>query len=233
MSDINKISDAFKSISSSKSELEFLSIFDTTSNIDESISSGYTDLMYRVLTPDLLKSIGNPSQVDCCEIGFGAGRLLLPASFIFRHVHGIDIHENFDRVSNRIKSFNRNNFTLHKSENAESNIPEKSIKFAFSFITFQHFESWEIAEFYLDLLHKKLADDGCGIIFFGRNNLNDQDCFIPNHQSFDDFPITMFVKDSFAKREISKKFEVIEVGVINKRPWLSESSKQFYVKFKK
>ena len=33
--------------------------------------------------------------------------------------------------------------------------------------------------------------------------------------------------------ELSKKFEVLDSGITTKRPWLSDSSRQFYVKFRK
>ena len=231
---INSISDACKNIPLKKdSDLEFASWFNGANSMHESVSSGFTDFMYRILTADLLKNIGDPSTTSCCEIGFGGGRLLLPASFIFNHAYGIDIHDNFQRVEERLKSFNRSNFSLHKSENAEKEIPNNNIKFAYSFITFQHFESWSVAEQYIDLLDKKLTPDGYSILFFGDNRFDDQNVRIETPKNYEDFPMTLYVKESFVVEELSKKFEVLDSGITTKRPWLSDSSRQFYIKFRK
>jgi hypothetical protein len=228
------IQEACENLPSSKeSEIEFLSWFNGAKSVDESISSGYTDMMYRILTSDLLEKIGDPSQENCCEIGFGSGRLLLPATFIFKHAYGIDIHQEFDRVSKRIKKYNRDNFSLVHSKDSNSVIPDNSIKFFYSFITFQHFENWEVAESYLNLIEKKMCSGGYGIIFFGHYPYEDVDFYVQNHQTYDDFPMTLYVSKSFAKKELSKRFEVLELGVTTKRPWLSNPSRQFYVKIKK
>lgn len=216
-----------------KDELSFLSWFDHADSVDESLSTGFTDFAYKIMSSDMCARIGNPSQLTCCEIGFGGGRLLLPASMAFKNVVGIDIHKEFNRVEARLKSYNRSNFRLINFSDSDSLIEDESLHFVYSFITFQHFSSWSTAEYYIDLICRKLKTNGHGIIYFGENIFTQEDIKIDDANK-DGFPMTLFVKRSFIENHLSKKgLKIIEIGSTTKTPWSDQKSSQFFVKFQR
>lgn len=233
-------SENFKRIASEKNDdLEFHSWFNGAKSMNESISSGFTDFTHKIFSPDFYQTLGDPSNKTALEIGYGGGRLLLPASFYFQNVIGVDIHDQADRVSQHLKNHSRENFSLFHVDqinNEWEGIEDQSIDFVYSFIVFQHFDNWSIAENYFKFLQRVMKPEAQAIIYFGNNTMNSQDVHIENPKTFVDFPMILHVKPEFVKNELVKKgFRPYETGVTTKRPWSkpNELSRQFFMKFSK
>ena len=99
----------------------------------------------------------------------------------------------------------------------------------YSFIVFQHFDSWEEVEFYLDHIDRVLTDTGVGIVYFARNDHNMDDYYC-----IEDPPLqglSLLVRPKFAESQLSNYFEILEIGEVTKQPWNNDQSAQFYIKF--
>lgn len=213
--------------------LSYMNWFDAVADFREYISLGHIDFFNRILTMDMYKFLGNPYEKKSLEIGFGGGRLINAATKVFSHCYGIDILD--EDCINKTKEIitnlnNKNNFTLIHRKN-KSNIKSKSIDFIYSFIVFQHFHSIDELYQYINFSKRVLKDDGCGIFYFGRNDINNEDyvCFekINNERG-----CSLYLNKNFAKKIIESKFKIIEIGEITKKPWNDKKSGQFYIKFK-
>lgn len=218
-----------------KSDVDFHGWFNYAQSVDHSLKMGFVDFAHRIFTPDFYNYVGDPTDKVCCEIGFGGGRLLLPASCFFGHAHGIDIHNEFSRVATHLNNNGRTNFTLHtQAEAIGESIVSNSVDFYFSFITFQHFPNWNTAREYIKLIERTLKPGGCGVIYLGHNTMNHDDVNIVEPKTYSDFPMTMYVKPTYAKHEFeSCGLKVTEVENSTKYPWNNSPGRQFYIKFHK
>lgn len=210
--------------------------FNRSKGVDDSTKNGFIDFVHKIFTLDFYPRLGNPTERTCCEIGFGGGRLLNAASCFFKTAHGIDIHEDFTRTEEYLRSNNRHNFKLHTMEQAlDGSILPETVDFLYSFITFQHFPSWQTAEDYLKMTKKILSPSGCGIIYFGLGNLTSMapEVQLPNQiSSGEPFPIVMRVSPQFAIAQLkSVGLTPIETCRGSKKPWTDDPSGQFYIKF--
>jgi hypothetical protein len=230
-----RVNDIWTKTNDLKSDLEFVKHFDAHNSVEEFFQSGFIDFTTRIYSRDFYPITGDPRSSTCLEIGYGAGRLLNAASRFFNEVVGVDIHESRPRAEKFLLKNGCENFKLLQRAEIDT-IPDKSIKFAFSFIVFQHFTRWSEVEFYLQLLDRVVSDDGAGILYFGYNNRKSDKPYV---ESGDFFPeargYSLVVTPQFAIDEINKKFKVFEAGRGFKYPWTTDGhrSAQFYVKFKR
>jgi hypothetical protein len=218
-----------------KTDTEFHAWFNAADSVETSVKTGFIDFAHKIFTQDFYDYVGDPTTKTCCEIGFGGGRLLLPASCFFGHAHGIDIHDEFSRVMTHMRSSGRKNFTLHTQDDAiGGSIKDASVDFFYSFITFQHFPNWDTAIKYFELISRALTPEGCGIIYFGHNTFNDNKIYIEKPQTFNDFPMILHVQPSLAQIEMKKRgLNTYSMDVPTKNMWSKSPSRQFYVKFKR
>jgi SAM-dependent methyltransferase len=213
-----------------ESDLEFCQFFDNSDTFDNIIRMGYIDFAHRIFTPDFYQLIGDPRKKVAMEIGFGAGRLINAASKYFENVIGIDIHESFDRTRSILKGLDCENYELLKSERIQD-IPDNSIDFVYSFIVFQHFTGWREAIEYFECIKRVLKPEGAGIIYFGINNRTHEDCWEAGGEDFEEKGYSLVVKPDFAINKMKEYVEVLQASQPQKRPWDSQLSSQFYVKF--
>jgi len=149
-----------------ESTVSFLNWFDGTSSVEDSVQNGQSDWENRLANFSNFKDI---DKNTCLEIGFGGGRLLAAASKHFDSVIGIDIHEAFDKTEDFLKSQDINNYNLiHRNDIRD--IEDKSVDFVYSFIVFQHFDSFEEIDFYLKQIKRVLTPRGYAHIFWGKLN---------------------------------------------------------------
>ena len=208
---------------------QFHSWFNNCESEKDSIAKGASDFFHRVFTADFYEYVGNPQEKTCLEIGFGGGRLMNHASKVFRHAYGIDIHDAFDVTQAFLASQGNSNFTLVSDPNS---IPDESIDFVYSFITFQHFSSWKVSQDYIEWIAKIVKDGGVGIIYFGE--FHEKGSKVEEHSDPIKYTSTLLVTPDLAIAEIGKYFQVIEwKNNLMKQLWASEKSGQFYVKFAK
>jgi SAM-dependent methyltransferase len=199
-----------------ESTVSFLNWFDGTSSVEDSVQNGQSDWENRLANFSNFKDI---DKNTCLEIGFGGGRLLAAASKHFDSVIGIDIHEAFDKTENFLKSQNVNNYDLMHRNDIED-VEDKSIDFIYSFITFQHFDSFEEIDFYLKQIKRVLTPEGYAHVFWGKLNATAMQGFSPrlpdsryffNPQPANNRDSTLFVgSELFCEHLISLGFNVVE-----------------------
>jgi ubiquinone/menaquinone biosynthesis C-methylase UbiE len=212
------------------SKEDFVRFFDDSENFDRVIQMGFIDFAHKIFTPEFYGLIGDPRSKTSLEIGFGGGRLINVASRFFGKSIGVDIHNDFDRTLNILGDLKSGNCELIRSENIKD-VGDNSIDFVYSFIVFQHFDTWKTAENYLEQIERVLSPEGAGIIYFGINRHNSQDYIESNGTLAEKKACTLQVNPEFAIREMQKRFLVFEASEGPKRPWDMRQSSQFYIKF--
>tara|TARA_Y100000310_G_scaffold194767_1_gene194777 strand:- start:1696 stop:2445 length:750 start_codon:yes stop_codon:yes gene_type:complete len=150
-----------------ESTVDFLNWFNKTPSVEDTVQNGHSDWENRLANFLNFKDI---NKNTCLEIGFGGGRLLAVASKHFDSVIGVDIHEAFDKTKDFLKSQNVSNYNLIHRNNIE-NIEDESVDFVYSFIVFQHFDSFEEIDFYLKQIKRILTPEGYAHIFWGKLNV--------------------------------------------------------------
>jgi SAM-dependent methyltransferase len=212
-----------------ESKDDFMRFFDDSEDFEKVVKMGFIDFSHKIFTPDFYQLIGDPREKTCLEIGFGGGRLLNVASHFFGRAIGIDIHNDFDRTSSILKELRSGKCNLIKNDQFFT-VESETVDFVYSFIVFQHFDRWKVAEEYLDEIERVLSLDGAGIIYFGMNRQNEK--FIEtNGRQAEKKACTLQVSSDFAISEMQKRFSVFEAAVGPKRPWDLRASSQFYIKF--
>lgn len=118
------------------------------------ITSGREDYKKYILFDDDIKTDG-----ICLEIGCGIGRMTGLMAGIFREVIGIDISgEMIRQGKTRLKNFK--NIKLVETDGERIPLPDNSIKFAFSYLVFQHFKTKEMIENNFKEVYRVLKPDG-------------------------------------------------------------------------
>lgn len=147
----------------------FLTWFNNNENIQATISSGYKDFFCHVLKKevyDLTKE--NSNEQTALEIGCGGGRIMNAAAKYFKHIIGLDIHDNLEDTDSFLRQMGNNNFETKKIEGLTFPLADKSIDFIYSFIVFQHIMKIGTFSSYVKEISRTLKDRGTGIIYFGR-----------------------------------------------------------------
>lgn len=211
--------------------LEYQQWFDACTDLKDCISNGFIDFYHRIFTKDFYDIIGNPKDKICLEIGFGGGRIVNAASKLFHEAQGVDILNDrcIDKTYKFLKQVDSNNVLLLNRNNIDK-FKNDSVDFLYSYIVFQHFQTWHDAEFYLSFAKRVLKPSGAGIIYFGRSG--GEDVKIIPKDKFVNRGCSLYVSEKFAEEHMSKMFDVLEVGETTKSPWDNRRSGQFYVKFK-
>lgn len=150
------------------SMVDFLNWFDGTKSIVDTLLTAQKDWEQRISN---FKDFPSIRKGACLEIGFGGGRLMVQAGRTFARATGIDIHDAFDMTNRFLQNQGIHNYQLlHKDEMIY--LKDNSIDFIYSFIVFQHFESFDEVNFYLEQIKRLLTDGGMAHIFFGKNKAN-------------------------------------------------------------
>jgi hypothetical protein len=185
--------------------VNFLAWFDETRSLNETIKKSASDWSFRFKRFQYFKSLKKDIAL---EIGFGGGRLILNASKDFKHVYGIDIHQNFQLTENFLNSQNCYNFTLF-DPNSISLVTSSSVDFIYSFIVFQHFDDFEEVNKYLNLIKKLLNDRGVAHIYFGKTKEYNYE--IVKSKDFNLRDVSLLINPEYFRKIISKNFRVLEV----------------------
>jgi SAM-dependent methyltransferase len=203
----------------SLSDMKFLQWFDNHKSQKAYWSSGFIDLSLRILEKDVLREIHDPSSKKCLEIGFGGGRLLNAATYLFDHAYGVDIHKHFDRT----RSFLSNkNYDLCLPSNMEEVIKDNSIDLVYSFIVLQHLDSIDTFLFYANQIKRVLKPGGIMNIYYGINKLSNEDHVTLGYEEVGDRGSSLFIHPEFVENVFSKKLgmKVIKHQIAPKQPWL-------------
>ncbi len=182
---------------------KFLSWFDRTESLQETQQRSQSDWAHKITA---FPQYPRLSKVTCLEIGFGGGRLLVEASKDFKHAIGIDIHAAFDKTRAYIALHHRDNITLlHKDQMAT--LPDSSIDFIFSFIVFQHFDSYAEVDFYLKQIKRLLKPHGHAHLFFAKHSQPGVALIDP--REFKKRKCSLFIEPAWFRNELSREFTIV------------------------
>lgn len=183
--------------------VEFLDWFDRTSSVEETVRRAEADWRHRFATGDVYSGI--PHRV-AMEIGFGGGRLLMWAARDFERVIGVDIHANFALSKQFLRSQGVQNFELIQRDEL-ARVPDGSVDFVYSFIVFQHFETLDEVEFYLNHINRVLSGDGIAQIYYGKKSGHGVE-----NVSAEDFRLrdcSLFIAPETMRDIVAKQFEIL------------------------
>jgi SAM-dependent methyltransferase len=183
---------------------DFLCWFDRTESVQETEKRSRSDWTHKITAfpqyPKLVKD-------TCLEIGFGGGRLLVEASKDFKQAIGVDIHTAFDKTRDYLRLNQRDNITLlHKDQLAT--LPDSSIDFIFSFIVFQHFDSYAEVEFYLAQIKRLLKPHGAAHLFFAKHSQPGVTLIDP--REFKKRKCSLFIAPAWFRHELSREFTIVD-----------------------
>lgn len=180
--------------------VKFMNWFDSTSSLEETREKSKEDWEKRITNFKqytlLRKNIG-------LEIGFGGGRLIAQACKDFKHVLGVDIHSSFRKTEEYLNFEGVKNYKLLK-KNGLSHIKDKSIDFIFSFIVFQHFDSFKEVNFYLREIKRLLNPKGYCQIFFGKSN--SRGVKVINQTDFNKRHCSLFIEPKYFREYLVNNF---------------------------
>lgn len=147
---------------------DFFNWFDESGgDIDTNFIKGQCEFTLYILMPTL-KLLKNPKNKTALEIGYGGGRLLAAASYFFRKVIGIDIHNKMSTVKDEFEKRDITNYELLQNDGQTIPVKNSSIDLVYSFIVLQHVEKIDIFESYLKESYRVLNKGGLAVLFFGR-----------------------------------------------------------------
>ena len=190
---------------------KFLCWFDRTKSIQETHRRAHSDWVHKITTFPQYRQL--PKE-RCLEIGFGGGRLLVEASKDFKHAIGIDIHAAFDTTREYINLHHRDNVTLlHKDEMAS--LQDASIDFIFSFIVFQHFDSYAEVEFYLKQIKRLLSPSGHAHIYSAKNAQPGVSVIDP--REFKKRKCSLFIEPAWFRNVLSQEFTIVDFQDLMKK----------------
>ena len=144
--------------------ISYLNWFDKTASLEDTKQRAESDWKKLISNFPEYSSLTKDS---CLEIGFGGGRLSVPASRDFKKVYGVDIHNSFARTMEYLALYDVHNCGLLRREELKK-IPDASLDFIFSFIVFQHFNSFTGIDHYLWEIKRLLKPSGYCHIFYAK-----------------------------------------------------------------
>ena len=211
---------------------EFCSWFNTASSIEDSIKSGFEDFAYHITKPELSPWLGNPLETTSLEIGYGSGRLMVPACNFFKSCIGVDIHGFSERVSQIIKDQGANNFQLYDTNGMDFPIEDASIDFAYSFIVLQHLPTIEVLKANIGELYRVMKSGAVAILYLGylQGPFWKSYTDISSNQTTTVREVTLRLKMSFAKKLAKDAgFELVNCQRSTKSPHSTKLGGQFYM----
>jgi len=215
---------------------DFLNWFNTAKSPQESYMSGWWDFSFHILQPALVSILGEPFEKTALEIGYGAGRLLVPACHHFHDCMGIDVHPFKEKVGELITSQGVTNFHLHHTDGRTIQLENETIDFVYSYIVLQHLPTIEALRDYLVEICRVMKGGAVSILYMGflpgrfRKRYLDLTCQSVNTIR----QVTLRVTIPLARALITDAgFQVIDLRRSQKMPWRVEWGGQFYAIIRK
>jgi ubiquinone/menaquinone biosynthesis C-methylase UbiE len=215
---------------------KFLSWFDTAKSSQESYMSGWWDFSFHILKPELVALLGEPCEKTALEIGYGAGRLLVPACHYFRYCVGIDIHPFTEKVEELMREQGVTNFTLYQTDGFTIPLDSESTDLVYSFIVLQHLPTIESLQDYLAEIYRVLKLGAISILYMG---------FLPGR--FRKRYLDLSTQSVSTTRQVTLQltiplscallsdagFQIVDVRRSKKKPWRADWGGQFYAIIRK
>jgi hypothetical protein len=193
---------------------DFLSWFDASRDPGENTMRGWWDFSFHILKPELIDLIGEPFDKVALEIGYGAGRLLVPACHYFKHCVGIDIHPFKEKTDELIREHGVSNFETLETDGCRIPLDESSIDVVYSFIVLQH-----------------LPDIGAAILYMGHlpGRFQNRHIDMSGQKVSTARQVTLRLTIPLARSMLKEVgFRVHDLKRSRKRPWSPEFGGQFY-----
>jgi SAM-dependent methyltransferase len=131
-------------------------------------SNGFLDFFTYCLSPEVLQALGKPLyKSSALEIGYGDGRLLLPAAMVFNKVYGVDIHDMAESTVHNMMGVGRVPGQIHLVDQDFDEIPTRSVDFVWSYYTFQHLAHPDQIEAYIRLMARVMTGRGVASLCYG------------------------------------------------------------------
>lgn len=198
--------------------------------------SGWWDFYFHMLKPEVIGLLGEPFEKTALEIGYGAGRLLVPACHFFRHCVGIDIHPYRKKVEELMRQRGATNFTLYETDGYSIPLEDDSIDFIYSFIVLQHLPTIDSLRKYLEESNRVLRHNSVAILYMG---------YLPGR--FRKRYVDLQTRSVSTVRQVTLQltiplaltllrntgFQVVDCNRSQKKPWRVDLGGQFYCVVKK
>lgn len=101
-------------------------------DIDHAFRSGFKEFYFSVLRSPVPMLLRDPENSVALEIGYGGGRLVHAASYLFKKVIGVDIHQYSDFVLSLLKSKHVENVSLYQSDGRTLPVDDRSVDFVYT-----------------------------------------------------------------------------------------------------
>jgi ubiquinone/menaquinone biosynthesis C-methylase UbiE len=171
-------------IEKQRTEDEFQAWFNRADDAEHAQSNGFWDFAVSIARPQVRFRLKRPHEKVALEIGCGGGRILGAASYYFRHVVGLDIHRQMDRVAAHLHGRRIENFTLLDGDGSTIPYPSASVDFVYSFIVLHHLQSFAAFESYVRESRRVLKPGGLALLYYGRREITrESDRYEPNEIS--------------------------------------------------
>jgi hypothetical protein len=156
----------------SKGRDTFFSWFDGPRGENETADAAFAkaeDVFTRLMLPSAKKYLKKLSTKTSLDIGYGSGGQVLVASRYFGKSYGLDVHEEKDFVMDELKSRGEDsNIELLIGDGQIIPLPDESIDFIHSWVTFMHLGTAEVTRKYLEEAFRVMNMSGIGVVFFSR-----------------------------------------------------------------
>ncbi len=130
--------------------------------------SGFKEFFYSVTRDPIPQFLKNPEEKVALEIGYGGGRLVHAAAYMFKKVIGVDIHPCQAFVKEMLLTRGVANVELYETDGKSLPVSDHSVDFIWSFIVFVHLSSPEVLERYIDEAFRVLKPGGIASFYYGR-----------------------------------------------------------------
>jgi ubiquinone/menaquinone biosynthesis C-methylase UbiE len=189
--------------------VDYLNWFDQTSSLEDTAKRSIIDWKKSISNFD---GYANLAKNKCLEIGFGGGRLLVPACQDFTEVSGVDIHNSFEKTREYLTLCQTKNYKLLNRKELPG-LPDLSFDFIFTYIVFQHFNSFAEVDHYLEEIKRLLAPNGFCHIFYAKSDKPEIEEVDPH--IFEIRRRSLFINPVFFRKHLEEKgFKIISFSDI-------------------
>jgi len=152
---------------------KFFSWFDGPKGENETTDAAFEkaeDVFNRLMLPSAKKYLKKLNTKTSLDIGYGSGGQVLAASLYFDKAYGLDVHEEADFVMEELnkRGIKDEEVELVVGDGKTIPLPEESIDFVHSWVTFMHLGTVENIRNYLKEVYRVMKPGGVGVVFFSR-----------------------------------------------------------------
>ena len=128
------------------------------------------DVFTRLMLPSAKKYLKKLDDKVSLDIGYGSGGQVLAATMYFDKAYGLDVHEESDFVEEELKNRGAHgrDFHLITGDGNSIPLPDGSVDFVHSWVTFMHLGTVDNTVRYLKEMFRVMKEGAVAVIFFSR-----------------------------------------------------------------